>query len=356
MCVIMSEDNEKAILDALNGNPDYSENVWERVKKKKKMSRQTFFTTRDGLVNNKKRVKRYEGRKPRVILYLPEDEELMKEKFEIKEIKGLSEEYKDEYRKKHTEDIKSGVITPWIEDLQNWREMADLETPYLINFSKVNRVLFEDFKNHIKFIPNPFDELEMYETKGNEFIQAKKDLQHKVYHIIDEELDLADETFWFKEDSTSRKIKELLNFHVEDDDIKYNLFEWIYIILKDWYRSGFDEGVFDVYYQKFYLYFHENPVAYEYYIKITGKDEDIYCGSICKRKIGKKKLLNEIDERINNIWKRVKESEDIHDDITALYEMQRELASYVEPIIESLERHLELLILPNDCRYYPWKH
>jgi hypothetical protein len=326
-------DREQVIVDALRRNPDYNEAIRKRVEGE--MCRDTFFKTRDRLVIKKEIVRKELGR--RVLLYLPEDKELMEKKIEPGGRKGIDEDSKNKYREKHTEDIKNKVIRPWLELLPTEIGRKRLVVPYLINFSKVNRALFDDFKKHIKFSPNPFDELEIYKAQRKEFIHAKKDLQHKVYSMIDRELDLDGERFWFKYDSISEKLTDFLCFSDNGDDISYSLLKWIYGILEEWYS-----------------YFYEHPVAYEYHIKRDNKDDNY--GRIYNQEIGGTEFMNKMDKHIDNIMKRVKESEDIHDDIMALYEMKRELVSYLKNISESLEKHLELLILPNDCKYYPWKH
>lgn len=68
----------KAILDKLRGNPCINQRLWESIEKEKKMARQTFFNTRNRLVNDGD-IKREEiGRS--VWLYLPEDYKLFKKK------------------------------------------------------------------------------------------------------------------------------------------------------------------------------------------------------------------------------------------------------------------------------------
>ncbi|MBE3122158.1 MAG: hypothetical protein IMZ43_02045 [Thermoplasmata archaeon] len=51
---------------------------------------------------------------------------------------------------------------------------------------------------------------------------------------------------------------------------------------------------------------------------------------------------------------RIKESEEMQDEITALYKDYKKLIFHVQNIKESLRKHLELLIFPNDCEYNPY--
>jgi len=327
-------DKAQVIIDALRKNPGFVTDILKRVEGE--MSHGTFYDKKK-ILEDKEEIRR-ENKGNRMILYLPEDEDLMKEIFEIGGRKSIDEDSKNKYREKHTENIKNKVIRPWLELLPKEMERKRLVVPYLMNFNKVNRVLFDDFKNHIKFSPNPFDELEMYKAKRKEFIHAKKDLQHKVYTLIDEELNLDDEKFWSVYDSISEKLTDFLCFSDNGDDISYSLLKWIYDILIGWYSN-----------------LHKHPVAYRYRM-MGDNNDDSYWESIYNLKIVGTEFTNKMEEHMNNIMNRVKESEDIRDDITALYKMQRELVPYLKNISKSLEKHLELLILPNDCKYYPWKH
>jgi len=80
------EEREQALIDILKGNPGINERIWELIKEKKLMAKQTYFNTRNKLSKEGKiRIEKV-GRQ--VWLYLPEDEELFRKKAGL----GIKEE------------------------------------------------------------------------------------------------------------------------------------------------------------------------------------------------------------------------------------------------------------------------
>ena len=97
---------KQVIIDAVQGNPAIKEDIFRRVKDK--MSRVTFFDKVIKLKQQKLIIEKV--LKNNKILHLPEEKELMKEKFNIGGIKNLDEDIKIKFHVEHTEDINDKVI------------------------------------------------------------------------------------------------------------------------------------------------------------------------------------------------------------------------------------------------------
>jgi len=256
----------------------------------------------------------------------------------------FSEDAKNKSRILHTQDIKDNVIKPWLEQL--WSINGLLISCPKGGFFVEDATLFSDFKNHIKFNPNPFNELESYRKKYEEFSDKKSRIyQSEITRIIGEEMEKVPVDFGKKDTTT------------------YDLATWIFgkicdsFDLRLYYSKDFDEreaiGHMNL---DFDSYVKDADGSYEYLLIFYIRDSrlQICCGSIAKWKKSKEEFKREMDEFIKIILKRVKESEHIKDTIIALHETRKELFYHLQNMRESLKKHYELQILPGDCRYYPW--
>lgn len=248
----MSEDKKIAIIKELRGKPNYNEVVYKRVSKV--MSRQTFFTLRDQLIMADKIMRKEWGR--RVILHLPEDEEsmkeFMKEQVARKHITLVGKDFKYESRKKHTEDLKKEVIEPWLNELpvisvaEGIRiTISDsVDAPYGDSLPVEKETLFCDFKNHIRFSPNPFDELEKFKKKAKSFEERRYNLERKILTIIDAEMEFNAIYNNLENAISETEESKILKEFNEAINIAERLLNWVLEKLDAFYCIRWDEILF----------------------------------------------------------------------------------------------------------------
>jgi hypothetical protein len=342
----MEEKYEKLILAALRKNPGFNIEVYDRVRKD--MSKDPYRKTRDRLVNDKKIVRK--DIKRRAIFYLPEDESLyhtfIRERIPNYREKEFNEKLKNQLRKKHTIDIIKKVIDPWLDQIEG----KHLVNHHMSGFSVKNDVLLSDFKHHIKFTPNPFDELEKFELQCKGYNNKLRQLSRDISRIICMEFEEYLNEFDQQDD---KDIPELLNDEPNDrDNILNDLKTWLIGILFDWNSYYFDDAVFDYQYAHFDSSVKETQWNYEYYINV--KDKNLFCGSIDKKNNGKSEFEQKMNNKIKKILKIIKEQKSLKEIASNLNEILNQMNNHLNNMRKSLKQHKELIILPNDCKYYPW--
>ena len=338
------EEREQSIIRALKGKPDINERILERIKEQKLMSKMTYYNIRNKLVKAEKIIRENLGRQ--VWLYLPEDEALFRKNARRGERGPVEKDVEDKeklrFRIAHTNDIKEKVIKPWLERLKPSQDLIILH--YKDDFSGESEPLFSDFKKHIKFKPDPFDEGEIIRELDKEFNKKRRDLEYRILSIISQELEESPAAFT----TESSRIKNVVGFGDEYDEARLSVCRWITDLMDERRLYSDDVEAFDEMYLDFRSYVKENESMYEYYVN------DIYCGYIGKANTSKNKFKVEMDKCIKKILKRVTELEHFEEEIESLNEIKKLIKKHMYNIRESLEKHLRLKILPGDCEYYYW--
>jgi hypothetical protein len=278
------------------------------------------------------------------------DKQIEREKYEKKYtllfMPGHKKKADERYRKdfnlnKHLEDIKSKVILPWI------RQLKPISNICVKPINITNKNLFKDFKkNHLKSeFNNPFEKLGQYNTIYGEMYLIKVRLyRHILYQIIENEFDKSPAELRYKEDPMLEFEKERFNFMDEIDGSRFEFVDWILKSINEFYPN-FDEESVEYIVANLSSSIKEKDNFYEYYIS------GIYFGYIEKEKFEKNYFLKEMDECIKNILIQVQQSKKVQKEINELYEKQGELNSCIIEMKETLEKYLNLPILPGNCDY-----
>jgi len=354
-----TEEKKQKIIDMLRGKPQFNNILGNEIDKKNLMARQTFFTLRDILIREGKIIRTDVGR--RVVLSVPCDKAKLTDflltnpkRKEIKQfIQGSNKKKKNDWNVhaiKHTNDIKNKVIKPWLEQLPIRQKLG---IAYPKEFTVQNHVLFADFKkNHVRpEFGNPFDELEKLYGWESDFREKVTNLRENIfYNIIGKEIDRSPAEFEPDEDMPNVE-KDMRCYIGERNEAMKKLTDWIVDIL-DWVYPSFHEDSFDYLCSHIPLSIKETESSYECYITDDYSSQgDLFCGRIRKQNASRIDFLEMMDECIEKIVRKAQNSEVLQKDISVLHEIQHEMVSHVEKIRKSLNKHLELPLLPNDCEY-----
>lgn len=339
---VKSEERKQGIIEALKGKPNIDARIWERIKGKKLMARQTYRNTRDGLIRDKKICKKEVGRN--LWLYLPGDEALYRKEAKLDE-RGIAEKdveakEKIQLRIAHTNIIKEKVIRPWLERMKPKGHSTNITDKYF--FPDESEPLFSDFKRHIKFKPDPFDELANVSKLKKEFDKKRRDLEYIILSIISQVLEEGPASF----ETEPNRIKEVVDFRDEYDEARMGLCKWIIELMDTRRLYSSDVETYDEIYLDFTSSVKEKGSLYEYYV------HDIYCGYIRKTDLSKEKFKEKMDELIKKIIKQITVTERIENEIESLHKIKEPMETHLYNIRESLEKHLRLEIFPGDCEYY----
>jgi len=248
---------------------------------------------------------------------------------EIGQIKAKNN-FMDSLKFIHTNKIKEKIIKPWIEQLPYvsyngiYYKVGVLEVEFE-GKSKIlpveNELLFEDFKKHVKFNPNPFNLLEELKKQTEDFWKFKDNLYKKIIAMIKDELRVPI--------SPKNKIGKW-----EEDTFSYSLTDWIYnaIILKA-ENKNID---FKRYYNDFNSKVIDINEALEYFVDRNGFIK------VKKDNKNIESFKDNTDRRILKILSHVKKFE-YNEDATAIIKIVKTLNELKNQMKINLEKHLELI-------------
>jgi len=333
------EKRRQIIIGLLKGTPNINEEIWKKFEKHGILGKATYYNTRNGLIRDKIICKKEIGRQ--VWLYLPEDETLFQKTAKIDK-KDVDDKEKIRLRIAHTKDIKEKVIRPWLEQMKQKKE--SIVSPRNYYFSGESEPLFLDFKKHLKFKPDPFFELAHLEKINKTFERKKETLRCMVDSIISQVLEESPALFFIERD----EIKEVTYTGDDYDEARWSLYKWITDLMYERRYYFYNTEIYDEIYMNFMSTIVVKESICEYYVN------DIYCGYIRKSDLPKEEFQTKMDECIKTILKKIRESEPIKNEIESLDKLDTLMEKHLNNMLESLEKHLCLGVLPGDCEYYYW--
>ena len=361
----MVHEVDECIVKFLSENGPLSSNkLREKIEKETGRTPNTIYMRlrilkRDGIIC---RDPHDRDEKKNVWYYLPDDKSLLYEK-KYQEQRFLTEEDKEkervpyEIKKNHTKNIQEKVIKPWIEQLPDiyidgpckifrYKEDSLVQKFGTIYYDKLeveNELLFEDFKKHISFYPNPFKLLEKLKEKTTEeldFVSCQfygvtngivynHLLKTKKYHKYILPKYLPSKAFFdlMKLKIIDGYLKET-PLRLGSEILLHGPYEQLYKILKninDEIPSQVKDGVYSIYNIHFMSW---NPQKYK-------RDISLEMKSI-------------LDEIVIYFLNPTKESQSagvkIAKKLIELYEIRKQM-------IKVLQQHLERNILAGECGY-----
>lgn len=299
-----------------------------------------------------------------------------------KETKEMNE-FELKLRIQHTNRIKEKVIEPFLKQLPHISSTVlywGIENPkykglffvtspmlYLGRLDVEDEPLLYDFSEfHVKFKPNPVEELKKFNKEVKKFNKIWGYIHNKIISIIERKITIFSLYSKFLEEKEIKKewlekIKRLYieKYHTYEEDtflmltmlgiFPSRLAQWIYenlvmIIIGKWNL----EKIFSSYIEEvgeFYCYYLKSPIL---------SPDAVFCGFIEKTKQSKKQFQKMMDNKIKRLIKKIAELEKIKKNILNLHKIVQKLQKIEENIRYSLKKHNELIILLGDCPYYPW--
>jgi len=306
-------------------------------------------------------IKRLKGSDFYSIYFLPEQEDKAREKY--------SEEYgdkidvsKEHQRYLHSKKIIEEIIKPWLEELPDLtvntfpKFMEPGITPATQITSRLaveSHVLFEDFRNHIAFSPNPYDEFDKLRKLAKEFLTKKHRIYYGLHNFYGPEIEdlpiIENETneFTEKEEQSAEKFGYLTECQSIIVDVRNSIWKDLF----SWYQYDFDEDIFDdIFVDDSHV--EEKEKTLEYYLGSVFDGKGIFLGSIEKNKMDKEQFQRIMDKSIKNIYGKIKASkDDFEDKMDELQALQNNIFSSLRELRRSLEQHSNDIILPGDCSY-----
>jgi hypothetical protein len=203
-------------------------------------------------------------------------------------------------------------------------------------FSFEKEILFEDFKNHVRFLPNPFDELERFKKSVPKF-------EEKRWLIQDEIWDLVKQVF-----PSNTSPRDFDHSHLSYLDW------WIFTTL------GLKEN-FNLARKKIIWLPEEQESSYTnsglvvVYIGREGKDiREFYSPGVVFGELGKPRVLSwESFQKIKKILEEVAYS--TSSEFEDLFKLERKSKTALKNMEKSLEKHLIVEVFPEECEYFPFQ-
>jgi len=316
-----AEDRDKKIIeDVSKGGPM----TWTEIKNSTKFTDGTLDRGLKSLVSRGKLI--YEEKWYAV----PEDIPKHREKLE-----KLKPYVSPEARMQHTEELKKDVIKPWIEQLPFaseqgvYRYLAGGAIPFTgftgeEKLEVEKRELFEDFRKHLCFEPDPFEKWALFKRKTKKLREGRNKALSKISGWVEDKTDMEVSDEW------------------KEGRISPFLPEWFLeaaFYLADEGREAFDKN-----YLNFDSRVEPKGDCLEYWIGRHGLTV------VSTQERDKDAFKREMDGRIRKMMEEIGDLK-FSAEVNSMRKIVRELNKLSEQIKEVLEKHLKKVVFPGYCEY-----